>query len=117
MADHSKLFVWQRAHQLALDVHRASAVVDTRTAPGLRAQICRAAAAIPANIAEGCGQEHAAQFARFLTIAIASTNEVENHLAFAKGLGCELPSSPSLLREVSEIRRMLIALRKRVRAE
>ncbi len=116
MTDHTKLFVWQRSHELAIAVHQTSATMVTRAAPGLRAQLCRASAAIPANIAEGCGQEHATQFARFLTIAIASTNEVENHLAFARGLGCELPSHDSLVRETGEIRRMLIALRKRVRS-
>ena len=114
MADHTKLRVWRRALQLAVDVHIASGSMNRGVAPGLRAQLCRAAAAIAANIAEGAGQPTAAQNARFLSIAIASTNEVENHLAFANGLGLLSNRHEQFAKEVSEIRRMLIALRRRI---
>jgi four helix bundle protein len=115
MSDHSRLKVWQRAHRFAVDIHGVAASVDPRQAPGLRAQLLRAAGSIAANIAEGAGQEHVAQFARFLSIAIASSHEVENHMVLAVDLGMMSEEGARLLREVSEIRRMLYGLRKSLR--
>lgn len=51
---------------------------------GLTAQIRRAAASIPANIAEGCGREGEKELARFMAIASGSANEVEYHLFLAR---------------------------------
>jgi len=115
MADHTKLTVWHRSLRLSIDMHRSAHLIDTRAAPGLSAQLLRCVAAIPANIAEGAGQESPAQNARFLSIAIASTNEAQNHLAFAMGLGMLLAEGPTYDQELLELRRMLIALRRRVR--
>ena len=51
---------------------------DSLTA--IYSQIRRAAASAPANIAEGFGRFQHADFVRFLRIAVASLDEVENHL-------------------------------------
>ncbi len=100
-----------------MELHRATRAVPVRHAPGLVPQLLRAAASVPANIAEGAGQESGAQFARFLTIAIASANEVENHLSMATGLGLLTDSTgASLISELQTIRRMTYTLRKRVLA-
>jgi four helix bundle protein len=57
----------------------------TRTLPrqerfGMCAQIQGAAAAIPANIAEGYGRGHRAEYIQFLRIAQGSLKELETHL-------------------------------------
>jgi four helix bundle protein len=115
MQNHAKLFVWQRAHALTVEVHRASREVSGRRSPGLVPQLLRACASIPANIAEGAGQETGAQFARFLTIAIASANETENHLVLVRDLDMlSHHHATPLITELCELRRMMLALRKRV---
>jgi four helix bundle protein len=54
---------------------------------GLTSQIRRAAASIPANIAEGHGRENTGSFIQFLRIAQGSTKELETHLYLAERVG------------------------------
>jgi four helix bundle protein len=108
MGDFRNLRVWQRAHQLTLDLYG-----DTRTFPKeeryrLTSQLRRAAVSIPANIAEGCGRNGDAELARFLTIARGSASELDYFLLLAHDLGY-LKSSryEQLAEEVHGISRML----------
>ena len=62
-----------------------SCYVITREFPkqemyGMTAQIRRAAASIPANIAEGYGREYRGEYVQFLRIAQGSLKELETHL-------------------------------------
>jgi 23S rRNA-intervening sequence protein len=50
------LKVWEKAHQLTLQVYKASASFPKEEMYGLTSQIRRVAASIPANIAEGTKQ-------------------------------------------------------------
>ena len=77
----------------------------------------RAAASIPANIAEGCGHGTEREFARFLQMALASASELEYHLLLAVDLGM-LPRRRYLELDsaVIEVKRMLTALIHNVRA-
>ena len=111
MRDHTKYHVWQRSIAVATAVHRATESLDSRAVPGLRGQLRRAAASIPANISEGAAQQTDAQFARFVAIALASLQEVENHLALAFSLGALTHEEVTpLTRELTQIRRMATAL-------
>jgi four helix bundle protein len=51
---------------------------------GLTSQIRRAAASIPANIAEGHGRENTGSFIQSLRIAQGSLKELETHLILAE---------------------------------
>jgi len=76
----------------------------------------RAADSVAANIAEGRAADTDAEFARFLTIAIRSVTELENHLERGHGGGLIHKSDyESLTADAIEVRRMLIGLRKKLR--
>ncbi len=54
---------------------------------GMTSQVRRAAAAIPANIAEGYGRDGPGEFAQFLRIAQGSLKELETHLILTSRVG------------------------------
>ncbi len=111
MQDYRKLDVWQRAHQLVLAIYTASASFPGREAYSLTDQIRRAAASIPANIAEGCGRETNAELRRFLYIAMGSASELDYHLLLAHDLSyLDAAIYQQLNDELNIIRRMLNAL-------
>jgi four helix bundle protein len=110
-----RLAVWEKAHELTLRVHRATDTASMHRSPGLSAQLRRSIAAIPTNIAEGTGHPSQAQFNRFLEIALASASEADYQLLLAKDL--DLISAreyAQLEARLTEVRAMLIGLRKRV---
>ena len=116
MRDFRKLIAWQKAHALAVAAHGVLKDGDVRSLPGLRAQLLRAAASVPANLAEGCGKRSEAEFARFIDIAIGSTREVENHLLMARDLGClHADAADRLIRDADEVARILFGLAKALR--
>ena len=73
---------------------------------------------IPTNIAEGCGRNTNAEFARFLQIAMGSASETEYQLILARDLEF-LPkdTDEKLHNEVEEVKRMLASLLKTIRAD
>jgi four helix bundle protein len=83
----------------------------------LREQIVAAAESIPFNIAEGCGASSQKEFARFLELSIKSANELEAELQLTLDYGIvEGRIVLHASEEVVEVRRMLLTLRRRVRA-
>ena len=73
------LIVWQKAHQLFLDV-----VSDVERFPNGRAsavianQLLRSAGSISANIAEGFGRRMGKEYTHYLIVARGSTTETVN---------------------------------------
>jgi four helix bundle protein len=110
LGDYRKVAVWARAHQLTLDVYRATRQFPREELYGLTSQIRRAAASVPANIAEGCGRNSDAELARFLVIALGSITELDYHLLLSRDLGL-LPTTDygPIAAETEEVRRMLAA--------
>ncbi|MEO8396930.1 MAG: four helix bundle protein [Chloroflexota bacterium] len=116
MKDFKTLAVWEKAHRLTLSIYRATATFPKEEVYGLTSQIRRAAASIPANIAEGCGREGDAELARFLQIAMGSASELEYHLLLAHDLGFLSDSLyPELDRNTTEVKRMLAAFIQKLR--
>jgi four helix bundle protein len=115
MQDYTRLLVWQRARSLTVSVYEATRRFPNSSAPGLRAQVMRSTMSIASNIAEGAARESRLDFARFVTIAIASTSETEHHLSVCSDLGLvEGGTADRLMARCTELRRMLFALRRAV---
>jgi len=110
----TNLVIWQRSLDLAVRVNQLAATLRVTQLPGIANQIRRAASSIPANIAEGAGQESRAQFARFLSIALASAFELESHLLLIERIEASQRGLPAVLDELQQIRKMLFVFRKRV---
>jgi len=80
MADSRNLRVLHAAEDFAAAVMLTSRLIDAARAPGLRGQLVRAAAAVPANIAEAAHLGTDPNFRRQLRLALASANESTSHL-------------------------------------
>jgi four helix bundle protein len=70
VTDFKKLKVWQKAHVMAMDVHRVAGQIRGAKHASLRSQMIRAAMSIPTNIVEGCSQQSAREYSRFVRIAL-----------------------------------------------
>ena len=85
---------------------------------GLTSQIRRASASIPTNIAEGCGRDSSAEFARFLQIAMGSTSETEYLTLLAHDLKYfNEDQYVELIDTIVSLKKMLTALLRNIRTE
>ncbi len=87
MGDFRQLSVWQRAHNVALQIYRSTETFPLRERYGLAAQMRRAAVSVISNIAEGCGRRDDRELTRFLNIARGSVRELECQLLLSRDLG------------------------------
>ena len=81
-----KLLVWQKAHQLALQVYKFTEHFPKDELFCLTSQLRLAAVSVPVNIAEGDAAGGKGQFGRYLNIAQGSLAEVEYYLILAQDL-------------------------------
>ena len=81
------LEVYQQGHTLAIQIHQVSLSFPKVEQMELASQIRTASKSIPLNIAEGYGRKRsAADFKRFLVMALGSCNEVQAQLDVARDL-------------------------------
>jgi four helix bundle protein len=115
MQDFENLEVGRRSVAHAVKVKDASFKFPDSGYASLKGQMTRAAESIVFNIAEGCGASTPREFARYLSISIKSSTELQQELRLAHDYGI-LPESTwrGLIKETVEIRMMLCGLRKRV---
>src|SRR6186713_2218352 len=97
---------------LAAEVYRLSRPWSKEETYGLTSQARRAAASVPANIAEGYGRRQGpASYGQFLKIARGSLKELETHLLLAERVGVASPSScAEALARADELGKMLGSL-------
>ncbi len=118
MKDFRELMVWEKAHRLTFTVYRVTTAFPKDELYGLTSQLRRGASSIPANIAEGCGRWGDAELARFLQIAMGSASEVEYHILLSRDLDyINAKDHASLHADVCEVKRMLSAFLKKLRAD
>ena len=115
MSDYKKLDVWELAHALVLNVHGAAKEIRGAEVLSLKSQMTRAAMSIPTNLVEGCGQQSAREFGRFIKIALNSASELEYQLLLAKDLDA-MREEPyrSLTDQTVRVRKMLYGLLKSI---
>jgi len=118
MKDFRQLKVWEKAHQLALAIYKVTKGFPKEEIYGLTSQIRRASMSVPTNIAEGCGRNTDADFARFLQIAMGSASETEYQLLLSHDLEFLTKEQYEKLNtDVTEIKRMLTSLIQTLRAD
>ncbi|QNA44595.1 four helix bundle protein [Lacibacter sediminis] len=116
MQNYKDLKVWDKAHGFTLRIYEVTKTFPKEEIYSLTNQVRRAAASIPANIAEGCGKNSKLDFANFLNIALGSSNESEYYLLLSRDLKYLKEEDYSeLLKTINKIKAMLIALITKVR--
>ena len=109
------LKVWQRSHALVLQAYRLTNRFPAEERFGLVAQLRRATLSVPTNIAEGSKRRSGQEYAHFLNIAEGSLAEAEYLLIVSRDLALATTEIVQpLLDEITEIARMLHALRTKV---
>ena len=82
------LDVYKESYKLAIEIHKITQSYPDYERYEIGSQIRRAATSLPMNIAEGYGKkESAAEFKRFLLMAMGSCNELEVLVEMSKDLG------------------------------
>jgi four helix bundle protein len=118
MKSFRELLVWQKAHELTLNVYAMSHGFPREELYGLTSQIRRASVSVAANIAEGCGRPGDGELRRFLEMAMGSASELEYHLLLARDLQMLDPAMHERLNESAcEVKRMLAAFIQKLRSE
>ena len=117
MHNFRRLLVWQKAHAVVVEIERLVMQIPRRDNAELISQLRRAAVSIPGNIVHGSGRPSDRDFARFLGIALASAAEAEYHLELAAETGrIQRDEAEVRMRELVEIRKMLVGLIRRMNA-
>ncbi len=80
------LDVWKVSHELVLEIYKTTIDFPKFEIYGLTSQLRRAAASIPANIAEGNGKQYLKGYINSLYISKASLNEARYFLLLSKDL-------------------------------
>ena len=109
------LKVYERSYTAAVRMYQISGAFPSEERYGLTSQIKRAATSIPLNIAEGYGKrDSAAEFKRFLSMAIGSCNEMQVLTDLIKDLGfIDEELHGKIVKEYDEIVRMLAVLKEK----
>jgi len=116
MGEFHDLNVWQKAHELTIDVYRVTALFPKQEMYGLVSQMRRCAVSVGSNTAEGKGRRGDVEFGRFIQIASGSLTELEYQLLLSKDLKY-LPESDyhAMNARLAEINRMLVSLQQKVK--
>jgi four helix bundle protein len=117
MSAFKKLVVWQRSHALSIRANEIAKRIMSKD-PRLADQLERAAAAVPAMIAEGSGLGTDKAFANSVSTAIGEISEVENHAQRGFDIHVLWKKEYDDLTDGSiAVRRMLIGLRRTLRGQ
>ncbi len=97
------LVVWQKSHQLVLEIYKITQNYPAEEKFGLVSQMRRAAYSIPANIAEGFKRMSAKDKIRFYNIAQASLSELSYFLILSKDLKYCIKSFSNQIEDINKL--------------
>jgi len=80
------LIVWEKSHQLTLEIYKTSLKFPSDEKYGLISQMRRAAYSVPANIVEGHSRKSKKEFIQFLNIAKGSLEELKYFIILSNDL-------------------------------
>lgn len=115
MRDFKNYNVWEKSHQLVLEIYKITKLYPQEENYGLVSQMRRSSSSVPTNIAEGAGRISDAEFARFIVMASGSACELEYQIILSHSL--EYMNSTQfeeLNQKINEIKKMLIGLHKKL---
>ena len=106
MRDYKKYIVWQKSHELVLDIYKTIRIFPKDELFALTSQMKRSSSSIPTNIAEGCGRNSDKDFCRFLYFSFGSANELEYQIMLSIDLKfIESENGQKLLFQIEEIKK------------
>ena len=112
---HRDLKVWQKGMGLAEEAYRLAKLLPRTEQNRLTGQLLRAAASVPANIAEGHARGTRKDYANFVNIARGSLAEAETFLLLAVRTGLLTQEhAATALGLTAELGKMLTVLRQRL---
>ena len=118
MKAYRKLKVWEKSHQLVLDIYKVTKQFPKEELFGITSQLRRASVSILNNIAEGCGRDSDRELKRFLVIANGSANEVEYLLYLSFSLGYITNEEyKKLENDVLEIMKMITSFKNKIKSD
>ena len=107
MHKYKELKLWQKSIDLVTSVYLTTRSYPETEKFGLISQINRAAVSIPSNIAEGAGRNSDKEFIQFLSIAHASSFELETQLIISKNLNyLSVEDLDQLTIQIEEVQKM-----------
>ncbi len=101
------LIVWQKAHQLVLDIYKLTRLFPQEERYCLTQQIRRSAISVATNIAEGYRKRTIPDKAKFMNIAQGSLDETHYYLILTEDL--EYAKTQLLQENLEEVARILNA--------
>ena len=116
MQNYKDLIVWQKSHQLTMDVFLIAKRFPKEEQFILTSQLKRACLSVVLNIVEGCGKYTDADIANFFQTSLGSVQETEYCVFLSKELGyIDEPQFNGLTKTTGEVKAMLITLIKKIR--
>jgi len=112
---YKELKIWQKGMHLSKSVYQLTAGFPSDERFGLSSQMRRAAVSVPSNIAEGQARHGTREFLQFLSHASGSLAELETQVLLSIDLGyCENSDTSAITGEISELQKMIAAIRRKL---
>lgn len=107
MHKYKELKLWQKSIDLVTRIYLTTKSFPETEKFGLISQINRSAVSSPSNIAEGAGRNSDKEFLQFLSIAHASSFELETQLIISKNLNyLSVEELELLIIQIEEVQKM-----------